>query len=110
MKDPVIVLGEGEEIILSKEEREISKLGPKFCTYKNLLEEDFEADIEECILKIKWDMMSDENKGEPGLEDKALEVLLGEEVCQQIDEENEEEREMMEGEMRTIFDWKTRTL
>ena len=110
VKEPVIVAGQGEDIILGESEKEILKLGPKFCVYKRLCDEEFEVDVEECILKIKWDMMSDEERGCPGTEDKALEILLGAKICDKIDAEKDEEREMKEGAMRSIFDWTNCTM
>ena len=47
VRDPIIVEGENENIVLSEDERELLKLGPKFCLYNKLLEEDFETDVEE---------------------------------------------------------------
>ena len=64
--DPVIVQGLGETILLNDDEREALKLGPKFCVFNDLNEEVFEADIEECLLKVKWDMMGDEATSEDG--------------------------------------------
>ena len=110
IKEPVFVLGPGEEIVLSENERAALKLGPKFCVYTKLSDEEFEVDVEECILKIKWDMMGEDGRGTPGEEDKALEVLLGAEVCNRIDAEKEEELCIKEGEMRVIYDGGTKTL
>ena len=44
------------------------KLGRKFCVLKTLNDEEFEAALEECIMKIKWDMMGDEGKEDSGVE------------------------------------------
>ena len=64
--EPVVVEGVGETIVLSEDEREALKLGPKFCVLNDLCEETFEADIEECLLKVKWDMMSHSRTGPRG--------------------------------------------
>ena len=59
--------------------------------------EELETDLEESIVKIKWDFMATdkaEKADKKGLEDIALEVLLGKDVCDGIDEENEEQAEM----------------
>ena len=81
MRDPAIVAKEGEEVTISKNEREFLKLGPKYCLYKRLNEENFETDLEECIMKVKWDMLGEgsdnESKKRRKSEDIALEVLLG---------------------------------
>ena len=53
MKDPVLVEGKDGPIVISEDEREFLKLGPKFCLFKNLNEEEFETDVEECVMKIK---------------------------------------------------------
>ena len=110
VKDPILVNGEGENLVLSENEQELLKLGPKFCLLKNLCEEEFETDLEEAIMKVKLDLMGDEGKEDPWLEDVALRVLLGEDVCREIDEEKEEEEELIEAERRSIFDWKKKTL
>ena len=60
-------------------------------------------------MKVKWDLMSDDDNVEPGLEDKALEVLLGEEVCRNIDDEIEEEKKIEEAMKKNVFDWKSKT-
>ena len=111
MKDPAVVKGEGEELVLKKEEIDILRLGPKFCTYKNLIEEEFEADLEETIMKIKWDMMGDEKDGkERTTDDIAMEVLLGKKECARIEEEREEEEEIKDAVSRSIFDWSSKTV
>ena len=110
IKNPVIVLGPGEEdIVLNENEMAALRLGPKFCVFKKLSEEEFEVDVEECILKIKWDMMGEDGKVRDSA-DKALEVVLGVEECAAIDAEKREEEEIKVGETRSIFDWKNKTL
>ena len=110
IKNPVIVEGPGEVIKLDDNERAALKLGPKFCIYNKLCDEEFEVDVEECILKIKWDLMGDEKKPRRGSEDRALEVLLMVEECSSIDAEIEEDLAIKEGENRTIFDGEHKTL
>ena len=53
--------------------------------------------------------MGEDGKDEPGLEDKALEIVLGKDVCYEIDEENEEEKDILKAEGRNIYDWRTKT-
>ena len=84
IKKPVLVEGEGESISLSDDECAALMLGPKFCLYNNLEEEEFETAVEECIMKVKWDLMGEEKKTKPGEEDIALGILLGEDACKQI--------------------------
>ena len=90
------------------------RLGPKYCLYKRLNEEDFETDLEECVMKVKWDMLGEgsdnESKKRRKSEDIALEVLLGEEKCRKIDEEKEEEEEIKEAESRSIFNWNSQSI
>ena len=116
IRKPVIVEGVGEHITLTVDEEEALKLGPKFCLYVDLKMEDFETDLEESIVKVKWDFMATdkaekaENRNKTrGLEDVALEILLGEEVCNRIDEENDEENEMNEALLKTPFNRKEMT-
>ena len=109
IKKPVLVEGEGESISLSEEECEALMLEPKFCLYNNLEEEEFETAVEECIMKVKWDLMGEEKKTKPGEEDIALGILLGEDACKQIDKDKEEEEELICAESRTIFDVESQT-
>ena len=109
MRKPVVVLGEGEKIELNVDEVEVLSLGPKFCQYNNLVDEEFETDLEECLMKVKWDFMGDDKGPKSGLEDVALRVLLGDDVCTQIEDENEEEQELIEAETRNIFDHSSKT-
>ena len=104
VRDPVVVLREGESIQLSDDEREVLKLGPKFCLYTILNEEEFETNVEESIMKIKWDLMGEDKKPKAGKENIALRILLGDEVCEDIDDELEEEQEIVDAETRNIFD------
>ena len=103
--DPVIVEGDGEVIILSTDERSVLALGPKYCTYSRLDEEEFISEVEECVMKTKWDIMGDEDEEKVGgLEDVALEVLLGKEVCEKIDQEKREEDDLIEARRRQPYD------
>ena len=104
VKDPVIVEGIGEKIELNEDEMDILRLGPKFCLYVNLCEEEFETDLEEAIIKIKWDLMSDDKNGKPGEEDIALRIVLGRNECDEIDEQKEEEERVLAAETKNPFD------
>ena len=106
----MIVASMDEEISLNNEEIEVLKLGPKFCLLKNLTEEGFEADLEEAIMKIKWDLMGEDDQEAPGLEDVALRVLLGDEVCNEADQQRAEEQEILEAESRAPFNPNDMTL
>ena len=110
VRNPVFVEWDDENIHLSDDELDVLRLGPKFCLLKSLDEEDFETDLEECIMKIKWDMMSEDGKKQPGEEEIAWRIALGAEVCDQIDDELEEESELVEAGTRSIMDWEKKTL
>ena len=104
--DPVVVVREGEEILLDDNEREALKLGSKFCVLSRLDDEEFEVDVEEMIMKLKWDMMGDSGIQESRDDaDVAMEVVLGKEACQAIDAERQEELDMIEAETRCIYNW-----
>ena len=77
MQEPIIVTRMGEEIKLSDEEKEVLSLGPKFCILNNLYEEEFEREIEECIVKFRWKQMK--NEGDQKERDK-----FGEEAVEAI--------------------------
>ena len=55
-QEPVIVCRSNEEIKLSDEELAVLVLGPKFCVYNNLSEATFMREIEEMIVKLRWEM------------------------------------------------------
>ena len=102
---------EGEEILLDDNEREALKLGSKFCVLSRLDDEEFEVDVEEMIMKLKWDMMGDSGVQES--RDKAnvaMEILLGKDVYQAIDAEKQEELDMIEAETRCIYNWAGRKI
>ena len=62
LQGPVVVEREGHPILLSKGEKAILTLGPKFCVYEDCSEERFVTNIEISFLKYKWDKMSDIEK------------------------------------------------
>ena len=72
VKDPVVVCKMDEIIILTEDERDFLRLGPKFCVLKDLDEEEFETDLEECIMKIRWDMMSEDQDKPAGSKDNLV--------------------------------------
>ena len=121
MRDPVIVCREGENIVLSDEEMSILRLGPKFCEYVQLDDEEFEGEVEQAILKYKWETMEKGNneKSEVGgkfvdTSSLAREILDREiftkEELEEIDEEIEEENQMREAQCRNVFDLNTGTV
>ena len=60
LKGPCMVFEKGDNLTLPKEEISLLSLGPKFCLYNKLVEENFEGAVEECMMKIKWDLMGEE--------------------------------------------------
>ena len=54
-RTPSIVCTGGNELRISDDEMRLLKLGPKFCVMSKLDEENFEVELEQTILKIKWD-------------------------------------------------------
>ena len=90
LKEPEVVRGKGEDLILSEEERGVLALGPKFCVRNNLNEEAFKGAIEECIAKVKWDLKSDEEEGKKrkNSADIAMRQIFTEEENEEFDEED----------------------
>ena len=60
--EPVVVCRHGEEIVLSKDEQEILSLGGKFNILSNLDEENFEVEVEQMLMKYRWEIKGEENK------------------------------------------------
>ena len=94
-KKPVIVCMEGEKICLSKEEIEVLSLGPKFCLQNDLKEDEFENEVEQMLIKAKWDLLGEEKeeKNRDRIWEGALSAIFSEEE----NLENEEETKMKEG-------------
>ena len=109
--DPAVVSGGGDmEVTLSKEEKLLLTLNPKFCEYNNINEENFEGELEQTILKYKWDQMGKEMKEKKNTEEdpayRNIEMILDEEHLEEIEEWNE----MEEAKTRMIFDTETKVL
>ena len=62
----MIVLGDGEDLFISKEEWLLLEKGPKFCVVKRCTEEQMECDAEVAIVKEKWDRMGRDEDEECG--------------------------------------------
>ena len=108
---PVIVLRENEVITLSKDEESVLALGPKFCVLNNLNDEEFERELEESIVKLRWELMSEELE----LKEKKK---FGEEAWDNLnlfytEEElrlEKIEKQLDEAKMRQIYDDEERSL
>ena len=103
---PSIVLMEGEEIFLDENEVSVLALGPKFCIMNKLCDETFERELEECIIKYRWEIMGDERENEArekfGKEAyEAIESLFTEDELKG----QSEEEQMCEARKRMIFDY-----
>ena len=63
-EEPVIVLREGEEMKFDENEAAFLSLGPKFSILNRMCEEKFERELEESIMKFRWEEMGEESKQE----------------------------------------------
>ena len=108
-EEPSIVVREGEGIILNGDEKSFLALGPKFCVFNNLNEEDFEREVEECIIKLRWELMGEEKKreerkkfGEEAWD--AIEQIFCEEFCNEEElRQHRMEEQVEEARMRMIY-------
>ena len=95
--EPCVIRGEDKSMGLSDDERNLLKLGPKFCVLARLCDEEFEVELEQALMKVRWDMLGEEKKNKnKNLGDVAIEAI-------QDDDEKEECREYEE-----VLDAKTR--
>ena len=60
--DIMVVCMRGEEVNLNEDEKSVLALGPKFCVYNNLNIENFQRELEECIVKYKWELRNEEKE------------------------------------------------
>ena len=114
MSDPVIVCRLGEEIILDEDEMSLLRLGPKFCEFTSLDEVAFEVEVEQMILKYKWETMDNEKNekidamvmGDPSILARRIlfEELFTREELDDMETEEADELNMREAEMRSTFD------
>ena len=99
LREPEIV---GEGIVLSEEELNVLALGPKFCVRKKLSMEEFDTELEECIAKIRWEMMGEEIDKKKQKKDDANIAIMA--ILD--DEEKEEVREheeAKEAKLRQVY-------
>ena len=103
--EPVIVCMEGEVIELDEDEKSVLLLGPKYCILKNLCEESFEREVEECVIKYRWELKKNERE-----EDEIK--RFGEDIMENINcifdeeelEQHDEDKLMEEAKARMVFD------
>ena len=106
-KEPSIVCEEGNEITLNEDEKEVLKLGPKFCVMGRLDDEKFEIEVEQMIMKVKWDIIGKEEKlKKKTLADIAIDSILDEDEIREC----EEYEEIQEAKTRMIYDQEQNTL
>ena len=116
--EPVIVGMENEEIKISEDEAAVLALGPKFCVVKNLSEEVFERELEEAVMKFKWEMMGkdlklkkDEVRDPADISfDVMKDELFTEDEVREIEEYNDEQERMRDAEMRMIYNPENNTM
>ena len=105
--EPCIVrLDDEDDIEISEEEKDLLSLGPKFNVRNRLCEEVFLCEVEECVIKLRWEMMGEEMKTEKP-EDEAyenIELFFTDEENQKTNTEIEEQNQIEEAKSRLIFD------
>ena len=101
---------EGEEFSINEEEMSVLRLGPKFCEYMSLSDVNFEIEVEQTVLKYKWETM-DEVKENDNDEDPSIlarnilyEELFTKDEIEDMRDEEDEELMMRDAEMRSVFD------
>ena len=101
-EEPTVVCLRDEDVVLSDDEKSVLALGPKFCVFNNLSEENFQREVEECVVKYRWELRREEKEieeikkfGEEQYE--AIEGLFDDDELRQQDEEDmlEEARKRM---------------
>ena len=110
-EEPAVVCLDGEELKLDENEVQLLALGPKFCVMKNLCEETFEVELEECIMKYRWEIMAEEKSKKD--EDQAytlIEAFFTGKENEEMNAEIEEARQIEEAKCRMIFDPETLTM
>ena len=103
--DPMVVCEADEEIQLSEDEKDILRLGPKYCVLNKLSEEQFQREVEECIVKYRWELRNNEMRDEEIKkfgEDayNAIESLFDEDEL----EKQDEDMRLEEAKLRMPFD------
>ena len=102
----LVRLDDEEEIKISDEEKDLLSLGPKFNVRNRLCEEMFLCEVEECVIKLRWEMMSEGGDTEKPEDEayKNIELLFTDEENQKINAEIEEEKQIEDAKSRLVFD------
>ena len=94
----------------------VLKLGPKFCEYNNLDEVEFEIEVEQMILKYKWETIGDDKSKNEGGKNEVIgdhsilarrilfEELFTREELEDMEAEENEEMGMRDAQLRMTFD------
>ena len=100
IEDEVVIVSGVNKLKVDDDEKNMCKLGPKFCVIGSMSEERCEVAIEECIAKLKWDKMGEEIK-ERGMDPamKAIEEVLDQEHLDDL----EEHEQRLDGEASSVF-------
>ena len=100
-REPSVVSENTEQMVINEDEKNLLRLGPKFCVMGKLSEEAFRVELEQTIMKVKWEIMGEEEKVKKRkIEDVAINCVIDEE---QKDECAEYE-EMLDARTRMIYD------
>ena len=106
-EEPMLVKFEDEEMSINEDEKNFLRLGPKFCIYKPLTEEEFEIELEQAIVMFRWEVMGEElEKKNRNLSDVAIEAIQDEDEI----EECREHEQMLMGKARMVFDRESVTM
>ena len=104
LKGPVVVCEDGEEMNLTKEETEVHSLGPKFCILNDLKEEEFENNLEQALIKYKWEVMGEEIKKKKTCGEDPADVAIDAILDENEKNEVEEQLRILEAKSRMVYD------
>ena len=99
--EPIIVnyLNKGK-IEVNDDERDMLRLGQKFCVMGNVEEENCVIAVEECVTKLKWEVMGENMK--KAKEDPAM-AAINEVIDQEQREELKDHERQVGGEATNVF-------
>ena len=53
---------EGQQLVINEDKRNTLRLGPKFCVMGRLNEENIRVELEQTIMKVKWEILGNKDK------------------------------------------------
>ena len=101
---PVIVCEKDEDLSLKENEWALLAKGPKYCVVRGCKEEDARVEIETCILKHKWDCMSNGDEEDDDKTNKSEEEIQEENRVAQLAEEMAAQTRMVYNEEGNTWD------